>query len=83
MGGWGFNLPSSPVHSIVTPQPPNPLVPAVLLTLPVHFSQFEPCTLEPHYNTHFGVYSDISVITEQPYNEGLIHRKYKQWDPCL
>ena len=25
------------------PQPPNALVPAVLLTLPVHFSQFEPC----------------------------------------
>ena len=25
-----------------------------------------PCTLEPHYNTHFGVHSDISVITEQP-----------------
>ena len=38
---------------------------------------------EPHYNTHFGVHSDIrlSVITEQPYNEGLIHRKYKQWEP--
>ena len=28
-------------------------------------------TLEPHYNAHFGVHSDISVITEQPY-EGLI-----------
>ena len=27
--------------------------------------------LEPHYNTHFGVHSDI-VITEQPYSEGLI-----------
>ena len=42
-------------------------------------------TLEPHYNTHFGVHSDISVITEQPYNDGLIHRKYtyKQWEPCL
>ena len=40
-GRWGFNPPpSSPVHSIVTP---NPLVHAVLLTLPVHFSQFEPC----------------------------------------
>ena len=25
-----------------------------------------------------GVESDTSVITEQPYNEGLIHRKYKQ-----
>ena len=36
-------------------------------------------TLEPHYNAHFGVHSDISVVTEQPYNEGLIHRKYKQW----
>ena len=35
-------------------------------------------TLVPHYNTHFGVHSDISVITEQPYNEGLIHRKHKQ-----
>ena len=21
------------------------------------------------------------IITEQPYNEGLIHRKYKQWEP--
>ena len=40
-------------------------------------------TLEPHYNAHFGVHSDMSVITEQPYNEGLIHRKYKQWEPCL
>ena len=42
-GGMGFN-PSSPVHSIVPPLPPipSPLVPAVLLTLPVHFSQFEP-----------------------------------------
>ena len=40
--GGEFNPPppSSPVHSIVTH--PNPLVPAVLLTLPVHFSQFEP-----------------------------------------
>ena len=38
-------------------------------------------TLEPHYNTHFGVHSDISVITA--YNEGLIHRKYKQWEPGL
>ena len=42
-----------------------------------------PFTLEPHYNTDFGVHSDMSVITEQPYNEGLIHRKYKQWEPCL
>ena len=25
-------------------------------------------TLEPHYNTHFGVHGDMSVITEQPYN---------------
>ena len=33
-------------------------------------------TLEPRYNTHSGLHSDISVITEQPYNEGLIHRKY-------
>ena len=40
-------------------------------------------TLEPHYNAHFGVHSDIRVITEQPYNEGLIHRKYKQWESCL
>ena len=36
---------------------------------------------EPHYNTHFGVHfgvhSDTSVITEQPYNEGLIQKKYK------
>ena len=38
---------------------------------------------EPHYNIHFGVRSEISVITEQPYNEGLIHRKYKQWEPYL
>ena len=28
-------------------------------------------TLEPHYNTHFGVHSDISVIIEQPHNEGI------------
>ena len=40
-------------------------------------------TLEPHYNTHFGVHSDISVITEQPYNEGLIQRKYKQWEGAM
>ena len=39
--------------------------------------------LEPHYNAHFGVHSDMSVITEQPYNEGLIHWKYKQWEPYL
>ena len=38
--------------------------------------------MEPLYNTHFWVYSDISVITEQPYNKGLIHRKYKQWKSC-
>ena len=32
-------------------------------------------TLEPHYNTHFGVHSDISVITEQSYSEwGSISR---------
>ena len=41
------------------------------------FQLFHCSTLEPHYNTHFGVHSDISVITEQPYNEGLIRRKYK------
>ena len=38
---------------------------------------------EPHYNAHFGVHNDISVLTEQPYNEGLIHREYEQWEPCL
>ena len=41
------------------------------------------CTLEPHYNTHFWAHSDISVIIKQPYNDGLIHRNYKQWEPCL
>ena len=25
--------------------------------------------LEPHSNTHFGVHSEISVITEQPCND--------------
>ena len=39
--------------------------------------------MEPHYNTHFGVHSDISVITEQPFNEDLIHKKYKQLEPSL
>ena len=34
--------------------------------------------METHYNTHFGVLSDISVITERHYNEGVIHRKDKQ-----
>ena len=33
-------------------------------------------TREHHYNTHFGVHSDISVIIEQPYNEDLIQKKY-------
>ena len=43
-GLGGFNPPSSPDHSIVTPPtPPSFLVPTVLLTPPVHFSQFEPC----------------------------------------
>ena len=36
-------------------------------------------TVEPHYNAHFGVRSDISLITEQPYNESLIHRKFKSF----
>ena len=50
-GDWGGGVnppsPSSPVHSIVTPTPPpNPLVPVVLLTLPVNFSQFEPWMLQ-------------------------------------
>ena len=40
-------------------------------------------TLEPHYNAHFGVHSNISVITERPYNDGLIQRKYKQWESSL
>ena len=40
-------------------------------------------TLEPHYNAHFGVHSDTSVITEQPYSESLIHKKYRQWKLCL
>ena len=40
-------------------------------------------TLEPHYNAHFGVHSDMSAITEQPYNDGLKHRKHKQGVPCL
>ena len=39
-GGWGFN---PPVPLFIPLWPPNPLVPAVLMTLPVHFSQFEPC----------------------------------------
>ena len=30
--------------------------------------QFEN-TLEPHYNDHFGVHSDTTVITEQPYRD--------------
>ena len=56
------------------------------------FSQFcnmrigpdsESVQLETYYNAHFEVHSDISVITEQPYNESLIHRKYNQWEPCL
>ena len=54
------------------------------------FSQFcniqigpDSVQLEPYYNAHFEVHSDISVITEQPYNESLIHRKYNQWEPCL
>ena len=38
-------------------------------------------TLQPHYNTHFGVHSDISFISEQPYNEDLIHTKSKQYEP--
>ena len=40
--GWGFN---PPVPLFIPLWPTNPLVPAVLLTLPVHFSQFEPCRL--------------------------------------
>ena len=32
-----------PVPLFIPLWPPNPLVPAVLLALPVHFSQFEPC----------------------------------------
>ena len=43
-------------------------------------------TLELHYNIHLGsiLHSDISVITEQPYNEGLIHIiNYKPWELCL
>ena len=40
-------------------------------------------TLEPHYNTIFGVHSVIRVITEQCYNEGIIHGKYRQWEPSL
>ena len=40
-------------------------------------------TLEPHYNAHFGIHTDISSITERLDNESLIHRKYKQWEPCL
>ena len=33
-----------------------------------------------NYNTIFGVHS---VITEQCYNEGIIHGKYRQWEPSL
>jgi len=36
-----------------------------------------------YYKAHFGVKFDTSAITKQPYNEGLIHRKNKQWEPCL
>ena len=38
-----------------------------------------PYTVEPYYMVH----GDIIVITEQPYKEGLIFRKYKQWEPYL
>ena len=36
-----------------------------------------------NYNTIFGVHSVIRVITEQCYNEGIIHGKYRQWEPSL
>ena len=52
--GWGGSTPPPPPISQFIPlwpaQPPNLLVPAVLLTLPVHFSQFEHCI--PSRNAH-------------------------------
>ena len=45
-GGGGVALTPSFLFILLwicDPPTPNPLVPAVLLTLPVHFSQFEPC----------------------------------------
>ena len=41
-GGWGFN-PQFPCSFHCDTLTHNLLVPAVLLTLPIHFSQFEPC----------------------------------------
>ena len=40
-------------------------------------------TLSITFILRYIVNSDIGVITEQPYNEGLIHGKYKQWEPSL
>ena len=40
---WGFNLPLVPMFIPLWPTTLNPLVPAVLMALPFHFSQFEPC----------------------------------------
>ena len=51
---------SGPMSMVTKPRKPG---------LPV---QHNTNTLEPHYNAHFGLHSDMSVITEQPYNEGLI-----------
>ena len=45
-GGWGLTHSSQSPCSFHCAPPPNSLVPAVLLTLPVHFSQFEHCTQE-------------------------------------
>ena len=55
--------------------------------IPSHLPKISNDILHVHWNLIItlilGVHSDISVTTEQPYNEGLIHRKYKQWEPCL
>ena len=63
-----------------------------MITLPLHFSilhgkgqEFTTSfallnTLEPLYNTVFGVHSVISAITEYCCDEGFIHGK---WKPSL
>ena len=40
-------------------------------------------TLEPHYSTNVGVHKKSVLYQNSVNNEGLIHRKYKQWEPSL
>ena len=81
-----------PVHPMLVPRPPFSFRTTSLLSMWLIWS-FESvvssswyrfiwnviCTSKLHYKAGFGVHSEVSISTQSGFNEGVIHKKYKQF----